>query len=198
MCEEYRKANSISKILTWENVGKYMNGQSLSSLGIRISALFAPHISILRRRVAGGVVSVCQSSFGGRAKPARRKRASSRIALTISNESQKGDDRHGHCTTQRPGSEEARAARGARGVHRPAGFRREVPEDPPELARFGEGRRGVRVDGRGAGAERGVRARGEASRRQDTLGGVRVKFYGKSRPEALSRRWSSWRIRRCG
>lgn len=86
---------------------------------------------------------VYQPVFGGRAKPARGKRPSSRIVLTTSNESRKGDDRHGHCTMQRTGSEEARA-RGARGVHRPAGVRQEVPGDPPELARLGEGRRGVR------------------------------------------------------
>lgn len=44
---------------------------------------------------------------------------------------------------QRPGSEEARA-RGARGVHRPAGVRAQMPGDPLELARVSEGQRGVR------------------------------------------------------
>ena len=59
---------------------------------------------------------------------------------------------------QRPGSEEARARR-ARGVHGPAGVRQEVPGDPPERARLGEGRRGERSPGR-TNSRNGYRERG--------------------------------------
>lgn len=50
ICEEYQKANFLLKILTWENADKYMNGQSFSSLGTRISPLFVPLISILEKK----------------------------------------------------------------------------------------------------------------------------------------------------